>query len=336
MIHVDISGDGTIILGDSVTCDGFRYKYPIRIQSHCHKDHMEEFERSKGQQQILMTNATRDLLIAGLNADIPYRDNLEAVPLNQPIMKEGVEIILIDNDHMLGSVQIAVSLSNGIKCGYSGDFNWPLDNVIQVDELVVDSTYGSPDSIRRYSNEEANCCLEELVIKTIKKEPIYIKAHRGTLHRAITILNGLVNRPIIANPTLYKEILVHLKYGYNCTEVIPSDSEEAVLARKNGNYIQMANFHETNPEGTTSIILSAHMSRDNAVTQYSEHAYLVGLSNHADYLGTIEYVKATKAKKVITDNTRGGNAVQLALSLQQVLGLEAKPSLVRISNEWGE
>lgn len=336
MTQVEVSGDGTIILGKAVTCDGFRYNCPIRIQSHYHTDHMGEFDRSKGQQQILMTSPTRDLLISELDADIAYRENIEVLFLNTPTKKEGLEIELIDNGHMLGSVQIAVSLPKGIRCGYSGDFNWPLENVIQVEELVIDSTYGSPDSIRKYTQEEANNCLEELVITKIKKGPVYIKAHRGTLHRAITILNGSINRPIIANPKLFKEIQVYLKYGFNLTEVIPSNSKEAKHACKDGHYICLSNHYDNNPIGTTSILLSAYMSKDRVVTKYSENAYCVALSNHADFLGTLEYVKATGAKKVITDNTRGGKAIDLALAIKRALGIDASPSKFRPSNEWGE
>jgi putative mRNA 3-end processing factor len=288
-----------------------------------------------------MTAPTRELLIAEYenDMDLPYRSNLEAVPTNMPIHREDVEIILLDNAHMLGSVQVAVTLPNGLRCGYSGDFNWPLDDVIQVDELVLDCTYGSPKSVRKFTQEEANYQFIELVTKQTKLGPVLIKAHRGTLQRAISCLNGIVKNPIIATPKLYRDLEVYQRYGYNLTEVIRSDSEEAKLARSEGRYIEMCSVLErnlTNPENSSSIIISAYMSKmEKTVVQYSEGSFAVALSDHADYVGTLEYVRTTGARKVVTDNTRGGKAVELALALKRELGIDAQPSQIHFSKEWG-
>jgi len=337
MDRVIVTGDGTIILGEAVTCDGFHYDIPIRIQSHCHKDHMDEFSRSKGLQTILMTEPTRDLLIAEYDADIPYRENIIAVPMNNQIDLMDLEIKLLDNGHMLGSSQIEVKLSDGYRCGYSGDFDWPLQEVIQVDSLVVDSTYGSPDSIRRFSQDEANEKLLDLVIRKAKSGPVYIKAHRGTLQRAITILNGEIKHPITSSQSLYNEMEVYLRYGYNLSEVISVNTEDGKKAHIDGNYIHLCRAHEKNPSDSTSIILSAYMSRmEEALVQYSDNAFAVALSNHADFTGTLEYISATGAEFVITDNTRGGKAIELAQAIKRELGIKAEPSIVTHKNEWGQ
>ena len=86
----------------------------------------------------------------------------------------------------------------------------------------------------------------------------------------------------------------------------------------------------------TSIVLSAYMSRlDNPVMEYSEQSFCVALSDHADYKETLEYVRATGASKVITDNCRGGHGVELALALRRELGIEAEPSQSQYEREWG-
>ena len=74
---------------------------------------------------------------------------------------------------------------------------------------------------------------------------------------------------------------------------------------------------------------------DKPVYEYSERSFAVALSNHADFHGTIEYVKATEAQVVITDNTRGGKAVELAMEIQRRLNICAKPSSNFLSREWG-
>jgi putative mRNA 3-end processing factor len=336
MTYIDISGDGTINLGDKVTCDGFQYDFPLRIQSHIHFDHMDDFDCSKGFQDIIMSEASKDLLVAEKNADLPIRSNIKSIPLNEKYRFQNLEVELLDSGHMLGSVQVAVVLPNGVKCGYSGDFNWPITHVISVDELVVDSTYGSPESVRKYSQEEAENALLEIVSKGLKLGPVYIKAHKGTLERAITCLNGIFKCPIIASPVQYKSIGIYQKYGYDLTEVIESNDELATSIIMNGQYIKLCGHYEISPINVTSVILSAyHSGMTRPFTEYSNKSFAISLTNHADYVGTLEYVVATGAKFVITDNYRGGKGIELALSIESELGIKAIASEIKSTYAWG-
>ena len=338
-MRIDVSGSGAVTLDNVVTCDGFVHGYPIRVQTHVHVDHMDKFHTSKGHQHILVTQATRDLLIAEYNADIPDRINVEAIPLNQAISRENCQMRLLDNGHMLGSVQVEVTLPDGVRCGYSGDFAWPLEDVIEVEELVLDSTYGSPDSIRKFTQEEANNRLIELVVERIKSGPVMILAHRGTLQRAISCLDDAIKDPFIAGPRLFAELEVYQQHGYSLTKVLNTETQEARVARDEGRYIRLYDTRDLRPTdtgGATLITLSAYMSRlDDPVLEYSETSFCVALSDHADYEGTLEYVRNTGAKKVITDNCRGGHGVELALALRQELGIDAQPSTNQREREWG-
>ena len=338
-MRIDVSGSGAVTLNNVITCDGFVHGYPIRVQTHVHKDHMDGFDSSKGHQHILVTQPTLDLLIAEYDADIPYRGNFEAIELSEIVSREECQIRLLDNGHMLGSAQVEVTLPDGVRCGYSGDFAWPLENVIEVEELVLDSTYGSPDSIRRFTQEEANNRFVDLVVEHIKFGPVLILAHRGTLQRALSGLDDAIKNPIIAGPRLCSELEVYQKHGYSLTKVLNASTEEARLALGEGRYIRLYETRDQRPTdtgGTTLITLSAYMSRlDDPVLEYSEKSFCVALSDHADYKGTLEYVHNTGAKKVITDNCRGGHGVELALALKQELGIDAQPSTNRHEREWG-
>lgn len=340
-MRIDVSGSGAVTLGDVVTCDGFVHQYPIRVQTHVHVDHMGDFDRSKGHQKhIIMTAPTRNLLIAEYNADIPYRDNVMAVPLGDPIHLADCQIRLLDNGHMLGSVQVEVMFPDGGRCGYSGDFAWPLSEVIEVEELVLDSTYGSPESIRKFTQEEANNRFIELVVERIKVGPVLILSHRGTLQRAASCLDDAVKFPIIASARLSDELRVYQQHGYSLTKILNAETEEAKLACSEGRYIRLYGTRERLPTDkgkATSIVLSAYMSRfGDPVLEYSEKAFCVALSDHADYIETLEYVRATGAKKVITDNSRGGHGVDLALALKRELGIDAQPSTSQSEREWGK
>ena len=76
---VDVLESGAICLGANAVCDGFFAECAFRIQSHVHDDHMGDFDRSKGIQDIYLSRETRDLLIAERNADLPYRSNLHGI-----------------------------------------------------------------------------------------------------------------------------------------------------------------------------------------------------------------------------------------------------------------
>ena len=338
-MQVRVSAKGAVQLGDEVVCDGFINGYKVRVQTHVHSDHMDQFATSTGFQNVLMTMPTRELLIAEMNGSLEYKENIKGVPVGEPIQADGCEIVLLNNGHMLGSAQVAVTLPDGTRCGYSGDFSWPLADVIQVDELVVDTTYGSPSSVRRFAEEEADQQLADLVISKLHSGPIFLSAHRGTLQRSLSTLDDAMKCPVIATPRTYKEIEVYRRWGYSLTQVISSDTVEAKQLRKGNRYIFVDGIKRGPPylpKGATSIVLSAFRgSKDYPVIEYSDKAYNVSLSGHADYHGTIDYVRATGAKTVLTDNTRGGHAVELASALQQELGITAMASDIQHQREWG-
>ena len=149
---VDVLESGAVCLGSKVVCDGFAEGYPFRIQTHIHDDHMGEFDKSKGFQDFLMSPETYALLVEERNADLEFRDNIHQVNRgDERVLNDGSKLSLFPSNHMLGSCQVALELPDGLRVGYSSDFGWPLNEVIQVDELVVDSTYGSPTSVRRYT-----------------------------------------------------------------------------------------------------------------------------------------------------------------------------------------
>ena len=79
----------------------------------------------------------------------------------------------------------------------------------------------------------------------------------------------------------------------------------------NGRYIRLYSKGDKVPvelpEGVR-ITLSAFMARrDDPVLEYSARAYRVALSNHADFRGTLEYVRTTKANS-LSLTTRGHTA----------------------------
>jgi putative mRNA 3-end processing factor len=336
---IDVAMSGAVSLGPNVVCDGFLLACKARVQTHMHLDHMASFETSKGFQDILLSGATYQLLCLERNADLPYRSNLRVLPEGRSYAVGESVVTVQSSGHMLGAIQVQVELQDGRRVGYSGDFQWPLYKVIAVDALVLDGTYGSPASVREYSQGEAETRFLELVHGSLARGAIHIFAHRGTLHRALQILTGNVDAPFVASRPLCREVDLYRSFGYAVQRLLPADSPEGTEARRAGRFIWFYGTGDPRPvdigDGVT-MSLSAYLARpDDPVIQYSERAYGVALSNHADFNGTLEYVKATGAQFVVTDNSRGGKGYELALEIKSRLGIEARPSSNFETREWG-
>ena len=328
---VDVFESGAVRLGSKTICDGYAGGYPFRVQTHIHDDHMGEFDKSKGQQDLFMSPETRALLIAERNADLEYRDNL--IPIQRGVeceLDDGSKLTLLPSGHMLGSCQVVLELPNGVRCGYSGDFAWPIDEVMQVDELVVDSTYGSSESVRGYTQDEAESCLLEIVCQRLRYGSVHIQAHRGTIERVLHILAANVVVPILASTNLIREIEVYQGYGFAVGELKTLDSEAGRSALEERSYVRLYSkgdgFRNELIEGTT-VTCSAYMvETGHPLLKFSERAYRVALSNHADFEGTLAYVEATGAKTIVTDNTRS-HGIDLAIAINNHLeGVCAEPS----------
>ncbi len=328
---VDVFETGAVCLGIKTVCDGYARGYPFRIQTHIHDDHMRDFDRSKGLQDLFMSPETRALLIAERNADLEYRDNLISVSQGSGReLDDGSRLSLLPSGHMLGSCQVALVLPDGIRCGYSGDFAWPLDDVMQVDELVVDSTYGSPRSIRRYTQGEAEASLVETVCERLRHGSVHIKAHRGTVERVLHVLEGNVSVPILASANLIREVVVYQEHGFAVGALQALDSPAGRSALKERSYVRLYSkgdgFGNELIEGTTVTCSAFMVDTNHPLLKISERAYRVALSNHADFEGTLAYVEATGAKTIVTDNTKN-HGYELAIAINSRLpGVHAVPS----------
>ncbi|MCY4142130.1 MAG: hypothetical protein OXG08_00380 [Gammaproteobacteria bacterium] len=61
----------------------------------------------------------------------------------------------------------------------------------------------------------------------------------------------------------------------------------------------------------------------------------VALTDHADFLGTIELIKAIQPKRLIADGTRAGNAKALADYVEAELGISSTSIVEPTSLAWG-
>jgi putative mRNA 3-end processing factor len=335
-----ITSSGAVQLAPVLACDGFVYGTTARVQTHVHVDHMREFESSKGYQDIIALPGTCDLLINDFNADLAYRTNLIRHQPGAGRLVDGYELRLLDSGHMLGSAQVEVTHPDGYKVGYSGDFSWPLDEVISVDELVVDSTYGAPGSLRTFSHAEAADAFVSLALTHVRRSPVYVYAFRGTLQRALCALGQAADCPIIVSPRQLSEARVYQDHGYALPELLEAGTPEALAVQAEGSYVLVRGQGDPEPTNLPDPVVSIAvggfgMGPEDPVLVRTPRSFRVALSNHADFEQTLEYVAATGAQLVITDNIRGPAAAELAVEIEKRLGVEARPSAALHDRTWG-
>lgn len=338
-LPVRVSSSGSIVLANEVVCDGFVHEVPIRVQTHVHSDHMSDFDSSKGYQTILASSGTHALLCAQRNADLPYRSNFVARRFGDPFELSGTTVTLLSAEHMLGAAQVQVELDGGLRVGYSGDFSWPLDDVIEVDVLVVDATYGSPKSIREYTQADAESAMMNMIQRLRHEGPIYIVSHQGTLQRALQIMAGDTDLPLLGSAALLKEAAVYREFGFPIDQIVDCRSPQGREILRSGSYVRFFGQGDQRPisDGSTSTLkLSAFMARpDDPIVPYSSRVYGIAMSNHADFAGTLEYVQASRATRVVVDNSRGGHPYELAEQIRLRLGVEAEVAQIQSTHEWG-
>lgn len=335
---VDVTGRGAVLLGPDLTCDGFHRGYPVRVQTHVHGDHMEGFDTSKGEQYIYCTPPTRALLIADQDADLPYRTNLIETEYGTWVEQGDTRFMLVENGHMLGAAQVVAELKAGYRVGYSSDFAGEVANPIKVDTLVVDATCGEPALVRKYSQELAEQLLLETCAKSLTHSPVFIRAARGTLQRAMVVLAGNLSYPILGSERLMREIDVYRASGQPISDIVAHDSDLGRELAEGGRYIRVFGSRDRLPVDTstvTMIALNAYVPSYQPLVEHSDHSYTIALTNHADFDETMAYIQSTGATKVITDCTRSHHAQKLAAEIRNRLGIEAHASTSEKPLGWG-
>lgn len=321
---------GTILLGDKVSCDGFSWSRPARVITHAHDDHLREFEPSLGRQEpILMLPATKDLVYAIKgHQSLRFRRNLIAVNAGQAFDLGNEGVTLFPANHILGSAQVLVETRLGQRLGYTGDFSWPIGVLTGLDELVLDATYGNPDYVREYREEDVVIELIELVHRLLAEgKRICVKAVTGRLQYVMQLLQPSVRVPFVASKKQASVAASYLNYGCLTEAVLFKDSGEAQqLLNDRTPHLAFHHLAERIPETDFDvfILVSAYMMpRERPLVARNPRTYQVALTDHADFNQTIEYVAKAAPKLVIVDNSRGGDARTLAEEVRRRLGIKA-------------
>ncbi len=330
---VDVKENGAVLLGKNFTIDG-HWNRLIRVITHAHSDHMRGLRDSIDQCSVIIaTPPTLELMyeLSNLRSTHKYILRRKSIPLDydNEVVFNDEKITLIKANHIIGAAQVLVE-TNSYRIGYTGDFKLEGTPVMRdLDVLVIESTYGSPE-YRRPFKKEVEQLLIDIVIEGLENGgPITIYGYYGKLQEVMKILReNKIYDPFLMPPKMYRVTKIVEKYCGKIGEYYNMFSLDGrKLLRNTSRYIIFLHMskagHRNLCEGL-NIILSGWEFRE-PIRRIDSNTWLVAFSDHSDFDDLIGYVKMAKPRLVVVDGARRGSPYQLAESIWTELGI---PSIV--------
>jgi len=281
--------------------------------SHAHSDHLKPHDT-----ESFSTPQTKQLSKGKIKKEIEYG---KIINLN------GWEISLHDSNHILGSAQFLIK-SKETSIAYTGDFRLNESvfdsecELLEADYLIIESTYGLPG----IKFPEQKTVEEEIKnwVKNNQKNDILslIGAYSlGKSQEIIKILNqeGIVPsvHPKIAEYCkIYEQNGIKLKYSCSKTEPL---NDVVIIPPHLINKVLIRSIEQVTKKKTKASMVTGWGAMYDFKTKGIEKTFI--LSDHADFYQIIEYIKATKPKKVFTVH---GYSEELAEYLNRRI-VKAKP-----------
>ncbi len=279
----------------------------IDFVSHAHTDHLGAVKSSKN---ILASAQTIQLIEQAQNLVISNRS-------------DNYNLKLIEAGHMLGSRQLCVDDNiSGSRVTYTGDFqvvksrtSSPID-VVDTDTLIIDSTYAS--SLVKFGEKcDIESEIQDWTMKMLGKGIVIFSAYAmGKAQELISIFNDVGIKPIVSRK-ISRVSKVYLQNGIRLDYSSAYDSDSDYDALIKDNFVGITESRNLaalrsglepvhNKRVYTAVATGfAKIFRFNVDAQFP-------LSDHADFSQSVEYIEATKAKKILT---YGPNASSFAKNL---------------------
>lgn len=325
--HANIRNNGAVIIGKHLSCDCFDEERSAGAITHFHGDHIRSLESSlQFYDDIFVTHATRDVLIAIKGDWLKYKRNLKAKACMNPFDYLDEKITFYPVVHTLGSAQILVE-SDSCRILYTGDFREGT-SPIEVDILVIDSTYGSPAFNKTYPRDFAIKTLVSEVKERLGIGPVCIKANRGKLQESMNILyKADLKVPFLFHKKVVRISNVFKDYGMEVGDFIQIGTGEAeeIIRRKQPHIAFYPLGSKVHAEEIYLLISISDWDTTKPIySKIADKKYIIGLTDHCEFNGLMEFVKQCRPKFVITDAYRCGNAEVFARNIERRLNIEAK------------
>jgi putative mRNA 3-end processing factor len=305
MCAVELKRGGLHLTGTPLWLDATR-KSELSFVSHAHADHIAKHER------VIATGPTLRLMGHRLGKGFgalpaPYHRPFELGPLNVELLPAG---------HILGSAQLRVTLGDGRRVVYTGDFSLSTSRtaeacaIAECDTLVMEATFGHPRyrfPDRAEVLEQVFTWCEGLLARGVT--PILLGYVLG---KSQEVARGLTERgfAVCAHPKIHEMISLYQDLGVPMGEVRKFDGTV-----KAG---EVALFPPHRARAYSAIwprrtaMLSGWAVDANAFARHgADDAF--PLSDHADFPQLLRYAKESGASEILTCH---GQAEVLAEALR--------------------
>ncbi|MEW6328835.1 MAG: MBL fold metallo-hydrolase [Candidatus Micrarchaeota archaeon] len=283
--------------------------------SHAHSDHISALRYKN--KRILASDET--LALAGRGKEI---ERLE--------LDGGIEFELLESGHILGSKQLLVR-ENGTSFVYTGDFRLRAGlttkeaEVRECDILLIEGTYGTPDSVFPAREEIYESIAGWVKINIERGRVVLLGGYStGKAQELIKLLNERCGLAPLVHSRIHEICSVYDSFGVHL-ECVPLDSDEA-------RELMGKSFAAVMPHHTVSAEMAANLGEIYgkkvvcalATGWANSRAYSVDkvfpLSDHADFKQILEYVERASPKRIFCCH---GNEEALARELRK-RGYEAR------------
>jgi len=343
---VTIRPHGTIIIYDSIVCDGAKKfgmedKKNITCYTHIHSDHICGLDNALGglNSRVYSTEETKILASELFKDDYQHvkdRENYFDLAYNE-VRKDGdFEITFLKSHHILGSAQLLV---RNKKCNpgersvlYSSDFI--LDGTIiakDVNYLILDATHGKHSESQKFDDvveSKKKIIMKVKEIIATPKKQLNIHASRGTLQLVMSWVRQVVEEdegiPFLADKIDINLANAYMIYGYFCGKI--EDDEQNFLRYRDQKhpYIRfISNKSETSCEIIEPVVPSIRVGSSAATSlENPSRMYIVNLKEHATIDEIKKYVSKISPDKIVLDNSSRTHNPENATYLKEILGEE--------------
>lgn len=343
---VRIRPHGTIIIYDSIVCDGEK-KYGmedsknITCYTHIHTDHICGLDNALGglNSRVYSTEETKILASELFREDYEHikdRTNYFGLQYNETRKEGDFEITFLKSHHMLGSAQLLVR-SKKRNPGersvlYSSDFILKGTKIAKdVDYLILDATHGEYSERQKFDDiveSKRKIIAKVKEIMATPKKQLNIHASRGTLQLVMSWIRQIIDEdegiPFLADRIDINIANAYMNYGFPCGKI--EDDEENFLRYRDQNhpYIRfISNKNETSCEIIEPVVPSIRVGSSTATTlENNSQMYIVNLKEHATIDEIKKYVKEISPVKIIVDNSSRTQNHKNAKSLKEILEKE--------------